>query len=326
MDITTNPISSYIGSFFQKNYVYAAGMNLVWQELKENIFHDDVRISIHDQEILSLVQSLNDFSLKDEDLYSQNYYVKAGFGQETIEIIKHDLRHKFPQKNFQDFQFKLSPQDLVAYAFLFQNVEYLVPFTIGKIFFEDINTPPGQLPPEVRGFRAETLEQKSNIFILSYTNPQRFIVRLKLRQEEEEIFLVKGFSEMNADQLVKMLQPFFQVPGETLQEQDYFHMPMLHLDHTYRYDALIGQKLANKGFENYRIAEMRERILFAMDEKGARVENEAFMAAPSAAEESGPLPKYFYLDKPFWVLMKRKGSLRPYFILGVNTTDLMERV
>jgi hypothetical protein len=37
-----------------------------------------------------------------------------------------------------------------------------------------------------------------------------------------------------------------------------------------------------------------------------------------------PLPKNLVLNKPYWVIMKRKDSPRPYFILGVRNTAMMK--
>jgi serine protease inhibitor len=76
----------------------------------------------------------------------------------------------------------------------------------------------------------------------------------------------------------------------------------------------------------YEIAKMYENIRFDMDEKGARVENEAVvvlretMAAPSKMKY-----KSMIVDKPYWVVMKRYDSDNPYFILGVKNTEMMKK-
>jgi hypothetical protein len=67
---------------------------------------------------------------------------------------------------------------------------------------------------------------------------------------------------------------------------------------------------------------MFENINFELDEEGAKVESQAVIGA-----ERGAMPKktgrYFYLDKPFWVIMKREDSAHPYFLLGVNNAQIM---
>jgi hypothetical protein len=112
----------------------------------------------------------------------------------------------------------------------------------------------------------------------------------------------------------------------TIGGSDKFKAPKLHLDHHRDYDELIGKFLSNQGFEDYFIAQMFENIKFDMDEKGARVENEAAIGMEFATAELSEEPKIknFILDKPYWVIMKRTDSQNPYFILGVNNVELME--
>jgi len=65
---------------------------------------------------------------------------------------------------------------------------------------------------------------------------------------------------------------------------------------------------------------MFENIKFDMNEKGARVENEAVIMAKRQAF----IPKNIILDDDFWVIMKQANSLNPYFILGVQNDKLMK--
>jgi 16S rRNA U516 pseudouridylate synthase RsuA-like enzyme len=60
-----------------------------------------------------------------------------------------------------------------------------------------------------------------------------------------------------------------------------------------------------------------------MDEKGARAENEAVIVMSKSIYLDDETPKKLILNKPYWVIMKRKESQNPYFILGVNNTEIM---
>ena len=63
-----------------------------------------------------------------------------------------------------------------------------------------------------------------------------------------------------------------------------------------------------------------------MDQKGARVESEAGIGPETAMVTEKPEIKKFILDKPFWVVMIRKNTQHPYFILGVKNIELMEKI
>jgi hypothetical protein len=69
-------------------------------------------------------------------------------------------------------------------------------------------------------------------------------------------------------------------------------------------------------------------IKFDLDNKGARVENFAMASIIGAMPGDYEKPKIreFILDELLWLIMKRKDSENPYFILGVNNTNIMEIV
>lgn len=73
---------------------------------------------------------------------------------------------------------------------------------------------------------------------------------------------------------------------------------------------------------------MYENIKFNMDQAGARVENEAVigMETTSAPPTIIEKPKNFILNKPYWVIMQRQNSQNPYFLLGINNSELMEKL
>ena len=101
-------------------------------------------------------------------------------------------------------------------------------------------------------------------------------------------------------------------------------MPVLNLNYKRQYIEMEGMQFANKGFEEYVIREMYEKFKFNIDHRGARVESEAVILGFGSSRK--PKTKYLRLDKPFWIILKRFDSKNPYFILGVNNSELMEPV
>jgi hypothetical protein len=193
-------------------------------------------------------------------------------------------------------------------------VEYVTQFTEGFIIFQG---------KRVKGFYAQGDLQKDNIRVLKYWDNDRFIIALRLKDKKEEIFLAKGFDMTNPEQVVAEVNEYNQ-NDVYMAQNDTFLMPKLHLDHHRNYDEMTGQVLANSNFHGYIIGLMFENIKFDMDHKGARVENEAFIALAQGARPVES--RRFILDKPFWVVMKRQDRPNPYFILGVSNPELMEKV
>jgi hypothetical protein len=110
-------------------------------------------------------------------------------------------------------------------------------------------------------------------------------------------------------------------------KEDMFMAPEIHLDLNRIYDGFVKKYLLNKKFEDYYISAMFENIKFDMDNKGARVENEAVIVATlGGIAQDAPKIKMLILDKPYWLIMKRADSQNPYFILGVKNTEIMGKI
>lgn len=337
---------NFTGSKYKGNYIYGAAMGLAWNELTDTIIHEPIQLKSNNADALHTLSKLNAAAFTTSDLDEKSYYVKSGFGQETVDVINQESRAKFPQKSFADLDVKLAERDIIAYAYLAKEVEYMVPFGEEDMLFEprhddisqkaDMET--GSVKPlplkKVASFSADNDEQRKNVGVVKYWDDHKFIVSLRLKDPSDQLFVAKGFNLESPDEVMREIHQYQerqqfaldQLVPQTLMENDLFEMPYLTLDYRRDYQEMIGQILANKNFEDYAIAQMFENIKFKMDYKGAKVENEAViqMASTAAPIENSPQIRRFIVDKPFWVIMKRTGSNNPYFILGVNNTEFMK--
>lgn len=312
--------ANYLGSDHEGNYVWGGAMNLAWTELSQNIIEDEIRLDTEDPVALDMMEKLNNTHFSQNDLDEESYYVKSGYGQKTVDEINRESKKKFPSKSFEDLAFELQSQDVIAYAYFLKEVEYAEKFDEDTHYFKD---------ERVKTFYAETNDQKENVEILKYWDDDKFIIRLKLKDETDEIIVAKGFEMETPVEVINEIREYDKKRLKHLNEEDYFEMPKLHLDMRRDYTELRGLFFMNSGFEDFVIYQMYENIKFDMDEVGARVENEAVIVMDLISEDSGgsrKTPRYFVLDEPFWVVMKQRDSQNPYFILGVNNTELMEKV
>ena len=305
----------YLGGMYEGNYVWGGAMNLAWNELSENIIGEEIKLKTKSDKAAEMVESLNNAPFSKNDLDRENYYVKSGYGQKTVDLINKECRKKFPSKSFDDLDMSLSSTDIISYAYFLKEVEYLVEFSKKDVLFDG---------DKVKGFYAENKEQKENIEVLEYANDDNFIIALNLKDDTDQIILAKGYDMTDPSNVVSKVNDNMK-KSELIAGDDIFMMPNLHLDHNRDYEELIDTFFLNEGFEVYFIAKMFENIKFDMDNKGARVENEAVILMQNTAAVSDLKPRKFILDKPFWVVMKRTNSENPYFILGVNNTKVMEK-
>ena len=310
-------MGDYLGSDYKGNFVWGLAMNLAWDELNESVLHEKLKLKTDDKIALKMADRLNSAPFTKKDLDEKSYYIKSGYGQKTIDLINKESRQKFPGKSFEDLRLELAATAIISYAYFLKEVEYLNQFEERDVSF---------LKQRVKGFYASEIS-KENVRILKYWDDSKFTINLRLKDDGDELILVKGFDMNNPKDALNEIDKYNRDAPPAIDEDDEFEMPKLHLDHRHDYIELTGKFLANRGFEGYFIAQMFEKIKFDMDHKGARVESEAVIA-PETAMFSNQRPKIkrFILDKPFWVVMKRKNSRNPYFVLGVKNTELMEKI
>ncbi|MFA6447225.1 MAG: hypothetical protein WCW31_03135 [Patescibacteria group bacterium] len=310
----------FTGSMVKGNYVYGAAMNLAWNDMVSNIIHGPVKLDTKDSAALRTTAAFNKAIFTKKDLDSASYYVKSGFGQKIVDQVNRESRAKFPQKSFSDLKINLRNTDFLAYAYFLKQVEYPKEFAVDKLDFNVRSK-----KQKVKSFYAQTNVQKGNVQILKYWNDEKFIISLRLKDANDRMLVAKGFDMTDPQTVVKEVNAINPADITSMEREDVFEMPMLHLDAHREYTEMIGEKFANLGFEKYIIGLMFENIKFDIDQKGARVENEAVIAGLATAMQPMFPPKDMVLNKPFWIVMERKDSKHPYFILGVNNAELMEK-
>ncbi|MBN1983819.1 MAG: hypothetical protein JW795_19950 [Chitinivibrionales bacterium] len=306
------------GSLVEGNYLWSCAMNLAWHELKDSIIKKPIKVKSRDAAVLKIVSQFNNASFTKNDLDPASYYIKSGFGQQTVELINAQTAEKFPGKTFSSLKLQLQPTDIIAYAYFLKSVRYNTQFDRGEVQF---------LKSKVSGFRAASQSQTQTVSVLHYWNNDKFIMSLLLQDTSDQLIIAKGFPMQQPTMVLSQLSKLTKNNPSPIKDNEEFAMPTLKLAHTRSYAQLKGLAIANKGFEQHRIEEMYENIAVTIDHTGATVENEAVIALPAAIAEPPAAPvRSFLLDKPFWVIMTRSSSTEPYFLLGVTTTSFMETI
>jgi hypothetical protein len=315
---------NYAGSDYKGNYIWGGAMNLAWTELSGNIVKEPIRLKTGDKAALTTLDKLNNPVISKADLDADSYYVKSGMGPATQDLINKECRKKFPSKTFDDLNYNLSETDIISYAYFLKEIEYLIAFDKRDVMFGK---------ELVKGFAADENSYK-NISVLEYKDKDNFLVSIKLKDSKDQIFLGKGYPMDKPDSLVAKLRALAPAQtaedynlGKVMSDNDIFMAPSLSLSYERDYKEMLNKVLANniQGREYY-IDVMKEKIKFDMDEKGARVENEAVIVMRETAVGPGnDKRKIMMLDKPYWVVMKRFDSANPYFILGVNNMEFMQK-
>jgi hypothetical protein len=86
----------------------------------------------------------------------------------------------------------------------------------------------------------------------------------------------------------------------------------------HRFAELEGQDklFLNAGFESYWIARAAQMMDFRLDRSGAELRSEAKICCL-------PEPRYFILDRPFLIVMKKRGAGTPFLVIWVDNAELL---
>jgi len=303
-----------------KNILYCLAFQLAWNDLKENMIKEDIRL--RDEPLC--VDHLNKALSSKEDISENDCVAMAGFGKDRIiEKINSALKEKFGNEAPQILE-KLKPKDIMVYAYLYKNLKF-------KYVFEPLESPiefesNGQIN-HVRAFgirRFSGTQEHENlakqVSVIDYRDDDDFIIILTSESFEDEIILAKITP---ASTLLKTIQAVERRINEAepieMRNRDTLQIPKFNFDITHSYNELIGKFFRNRDFEEYFITEALQNIRFRLDEKGALLKSEARIRGKPIS----PRPKFLIFDKPFLLLMKEKNGTHPYFAAWVDNAELM---
>jgi hypothetical protein len=333
-----------------KNIIYCSTFQLAWNELKDGIVKEDIKMTDEPP----MVKILNKGLSTKADLSEKDYVAMAGFGKDSIiEKINKELMNKFKEEAT-PIEYLLEPNDVMAYSFLYKNLEFMEEFesiTEPLIFHSEGRF--SSIKSKVKAFgiddcypcihRFNWLEFKKQIEILYYPSDREiinpppgkprplnpfspdvidFVVRLKTKSPEDEILLAKINPEATLQKTIKAVQELIKdrEPEFLEENRDQLKIPKLYFNIGHKYEPLRGKSIQNKIVKGSRIGEATQVIKFKLDEKGAVLKSEARSPAMAAA-----IPKQLIFNRPFLIYLKNKNGEWPYFAMWVANPELMKK-
>lgn len=311
---STFDTGSLTGSYLGENYIWAIGMQLAWNDLCENVINAKVKISTDNSAGKTLFEQFNKRKFSRKALSENNYFVKSGFGQETVDQIREKLREKFQARTTDSLSaISLLPSDLICFSYLSKNFRHKVDFKEIEMTFR--STP-------VKGFTIAN-DQNSGVKLIDYDDDDNFVIGLASRDELDEIYFIKGNDGASMDEILHFLRDATVSRGYPIHKLDVLQIPNVKIDYHRGYKELIGAELINRKIKPLYIAQMTEQIKLSINYQGAVMENEAMMLLTRGGR---PTPKQLILDKPFWLIMKEANKKQPYLILRVENTKVLESI
>ena len=119
------------------NYLWGGALTLAWQELKDQIIKEEVKIDTNDSSVEQIVYNFNNSPFNKTHLSEEAYYISAGFGNNAVKKINEEVGQKFPSKSTEKLEENLHETDIIAYAYFFKKILFQMPFKKGEVKFNN---------------------------------------------------------------------------------------------------------------------------------------------------------------------------------------------
>jgi hypothetical protein len=283
-----------------KNIVYAPALLYAWDELRQKL---DAPIRLTDS-------NSQEFKLFNQSTSYKNSSAKDEYFAEA-EIIGNEIFVKAFFNKTLPFPSKLQTID-------------------DGLMFNKV---------KVSAFGMQSFDAEAAKFtqILYYKNDDHFVLRLIPKDDQHEILLIKGIGSVTSlSEVVKKANEIIGLGMKekldskiswkySLNEIDIFSIPAIKFNIENNYRDIEGQVFTrNNG--DYFVETAYQRTGFILNENGAVVESYAVTSTDTADAEPIKIePKKMIFDKPFFIIVKRRKSENPYFVMYVQNSELLTK-
>ncbi len=303
-----------------KNVLWCASFQLAWDRLKADVAHGPVLLEGAD----AAAAALNASEIPEADMPSGSYYAAAGRGPEVLARIRDDMARLFPTVSPD-----LKPQtvELVAYAYLKAGVRFDPPYFDSRspLLFSDGSGRSGGV--NAFGIRPEDeyaydrLRDRVEI-IFEKRDPKNrsvseFVIDPCRTSTPNQILLAMVPRQGTLKETWAYVRTKLLPDGRGLGPNDTLLVPNIRCEMAQDFESLEGRRLLNPDLNRWRIDVARQAIEFRLNRGGAELGSEAKILAL-------PVPTHYHFDRPFLVVMRKRGADHPYFLLWVDNREILE--
>ena len=327
-----------------KNVIWCSSFQVAWDHLKADVIKAPVKVANAEE----VADKLNRAPESESDLPEGFYYATAGLVRDDIVgTIQREMARRFPGKEMPSFE-DVTPESIIAYAYLTAGVKFSIAFFDSNepLSFQDSTGGKGsvsafgirpedeyaysRLREQVEVLYAEEARtreehQRNQESRSGLPAPLEFALDLCKGSSPVQIVLAKvaakdSLTEALAD-LQKKIREWSPATPEyerVFQVSDVLLVPNVFYRVRHRFSDLEGpgKVLLNPGFSKYWVEEALQSVEFKLDRSGAEV-------ASQAGAVVRLLARYFVFDRPFLIVLRKRGAEHPFFVMWVDNAELL---
>ncbi len=269
----------------------------------------------------SIVNSLNKKDFTKEQLSNDSYYIKVDVTRpELKEIIKNDIKNKFnidESSTLDKINFDI-PNSYTIYSFLYKKFEFKTPFDV----LDDDKFSNSEEKVKYFGITASSSESlREQVEVIFYNDQNNFAIKLNTKNNED-IILARIDSTNSFDETYNtIVENSKYEKNKSFNNEDTLKIPNLIVDTEISYDELCNRELANNKNNISYIKSAIQQINFSLNNEGGEVISRGIIQDITKANS---IKRDFNFTDSFYLFLKESDKEKPYLMLKIDNTDLME--
>ncbi|MDO9026697.1 MAG: hypothetical protein Q7U87_02320, partial [bacterium] len=309
------------------NLIYCATFQIAWNSLQDNFFKEPLLLTGNPWD----AEQLNKQEVTSNDIDSNSYVAIADtFNKELIERINEELQQKFgdnaPRMVYESQN--VSELAILSYCYLYKNLVFNKKFNknndplsfydSGKYLFIP------SFGVDNSGLHNNQAELAKQVDVLYYTNDDDFALSLKSISVNDELILAKTKPTKNLASTITLINGKIDQSNITpMKDREILMIPYIDYDVEHSFKQFLNKLFLNDGWTGCYIDEAKQKIRFNLNESGALLKSEAIIDIKSGTHTISKKYREFVFNKPFLIMLRKKGSNLPYFAMWVGNTELL---
>jgi hypothetical protein len=306
-----------------KSAVWCAALALAWQQLGKDLGNGPVEL----EGAGDLGRALG--SLPDVGLQPEDRYVAAGLAREGIqERISREMAARFPGAAVPDLGVA-GPDDFLAYAYLQASVRYEFAFKDSDKPLEFRDSQGRVTPVKAFGIRRRDEYQGNNTFRgqvrVLFQEGEDFGLDLSKGTQPYELALARmqrkaTLRETLADFEGRVARAAHKGTAPDLGDGAVLLVPNMDWRIEHRFEDMQGKRMLHPALPpGSFLKEACQLMRFKMDRRGAVLVAQATIVVADGAELQD-----FRFDRPYLLLLRRRGLPTPFFVMWVDNPELLQ--
>jgi hypothetical protein len=309
------------------NLIYCATFQIAWNSLQDNFFKEPLLLTGNPWD----AEQLNKQAVTGTDLDSNSYVAIADIlNKALLQRINTELKRKFgvnAPSIIVDEPINERVLSILSYCYLYKNLVF-------KNKFHKNDDP---LPFFVAGkkslvpsfgiansvYHNDQAELAKQVELLYFSDNDNFAIRLKTTSTKDELILAKIKPQKNLLSTITAVNSNITSRNIVLMsDKERLMIPYLDFDIEHSFEQLSHKPFLNNGWTEWMISKAIQKIRFKLNESGALLKSEARIVMRGTVQMEVVKRDYIF-DKPFLIMLRKKGSKLPYFAMWVGNTELL---